>query len=67
MANPFEKKSDDLCPGCLSGNIFQCRSFPGSAKVHTAKEKAYQKSKGKHRRQVRAPPQERVYRRPSEE
>ncbi len=67
MANPFEKTKDDLCKGCLTGNFFECRSFPGAAKVHAGREKAYQKAKGKHRRQVRAPPEERVYRRPSEE
>ncbi len=59
----FDDVPRGRCPGCLSGNFWECWSFAGEAKEHAAREKAYVKSKTRNRRQERAPREDRVFRR----
>lgn len=67
MKNLFDDAKAERCEGCLNGNPFKCRSFAGNAQQHAAREKAYVKAKSRARRLIKAPPEERVFRRHQEE
>lgn len=50
---PQDESKRDVCQGCLTGNFWLCRSFPGAAKKHVEREEEVGKRKKKRRKPTR--------------